>query len=538
MRATPTPSCSDSAGTRFERGLRAARSLLSDLTLTRRAFLNVLAAGLDYFVRIAVMFAITPLLVAGLGDFVFGAWRILGSLTGYLSAASGRPTQALKWTLAKLQSSTDYAEKRAQVGSALLVWLLFSPLLLLLGGVCVLYLPTWLDAPPELWPVLRLATAILAVNMTLISLAEVPRSILDGENLGFRRMGLSAGLSLLNGGFVVLALHWEAGLAGVATATLTTTVLTGMLFLRVTRVHVPWLGVARPSRAALRRFFDLSGWFLAWRLLTSWMLAADILLLGMLSSVELVTSYSLAKYVPEALVNVVGLTVFGVLPGLGRIIGAGDVQRAARVRGEVLAFTWLLTTTCGALLMLWNEAFVRLWVGASYFPGATENALLVLMIVQFIFIRIDANVIDLSLDLRTKVLLGLLSAVLATGLAIASMRILELGIVGLCLGFMAGRSILSVAYPLLVSRLLGLSPWAQLLGATRAAAVSAGLFVVAAGADDFVDGGSWLPIESWPGLAVATLASFGAVSCACFFLGLTARQRRMLLDRARGLVAI
>ncbi|KPJ79471.1 MAG: hypothetical protein AMS19_11155 [Gemmatimonas sp. SG8_23] len=512
--------------------------LLSDLTLTRKAFLNVLAAALDYFVRIGVAFALAPLLVAGLGDFIYGAWRILGSLTGYLSAASGRPTQTLKWTLATLQSSTDYHEKRAQVGSALLVWLLFSPLLLVLGGLCIFYLPGWIDAPRELWPILRVATAILALNMTLMTLVEIPRSILEGENIGFRRMGLSAGLSLLNGGFILLALHWNAGLVGVAAATLTTSVLTGFLFLQVTRTYVPWLGIARPSRSTLRRFLDLSGWFFVWRLVMSWMMAADVLLLGMLSSVELVTSYSLSKYVPEALVNIVGLGVFGAAPGLGRIIGAGDLQGAARVRNEILALTWLITTIFGAIVLLWNEPFIRLWVGTDYFFGTTENALVMLMMIQLIFIRNDANVIDLSLNLRTKVMLGVLSSLLATGLAIALMAWLELGVVGLCLGFIAGRSVLTAAYPLLVSRLLGLSPWSQLGGAFRSVAVTAGLFFVAARPDLFVDRRTWVVVETWPGLVLAMFASFIVLSGSCFFLGLSGEQRSIMLQRVRRLVGI
>jgi Na+-driven multidrug efflux pump len=517
--------------------LGALSRLRTDLTLTRKAFLNFLAAALDYLIRLLVMFAIAPLLVVGLGDFFYGAWRILDSLTGYLSAASGRPTQALKWTLARLQSSTVEAEKRVQVGSAVLVSLLFSPLLLLLGGVCVFYLPMWLDAPREYWPVLRIATAVFTINMTLNTLVEIPRSILEGENLGFRRMGLSACLSLLNGAFIVLAMHWEAGLVGVAAAILTTTSLSGVLFLRVTRTHVPWLGIARPSRATLRRFIDLSGWFLAWRLVMSWMKAADVLLLGMLTSVELVTSYSLSKHVPEALVNLVGFAVFGAAPGLGRIIGAGDLQQAARVRSEIFMFTWLIATICGATVLLWNETFLGLWVGSHYFFGTTENALLILMVLQLILIRTDANVIDLSLNLRAKVILGAFSALLATGLAIAFVKFLELSIVGLCLGFLIGRSVLTVAYPLLVSQILELSPWRQFRAASRSAAVTAGLFLFAARPDLFL-GRAWISVETWPGLILATMASLVVISGSCFFLGLSGQQREIMLTRIRRLTKI
>src|SRR5262245_35778244 len=74
--------------------------LFSDENLTKKAYMNVLAATLDYGVRLITGFLVTPFLVSGLGDILYGVWRTLGNLTGYISAASGRPSQALKFTIA------------------------------------------------------------------------------------------------------------------------------------------------------------------------------------------------------------------------------------------------------------------------------------------------------------------------------------------------------------------------------------------------------------------------------------------------------
>ena len=62
------------------------------------------------------------------------------------------------------------------------------------------------------------------------------------------------------------------------------------------------------------------------------MMSSDLVILGMFASVELVTTYSLTKYAPENFIRFVANLVFGSTPGLGRIIGAGDFQKAARVR--------------------------------------------------------------------------------------------------------------------------------------------------------------------------------------------------------------
>src|SRR5687768_11564437 len=84
--------------------------LLADTSLTKKASLNAAAAILDYGAQALMGFILQPLLVAGLGDYMYGIWQIFIRQNGYLQAASGRSTQTLKWTLAKLQSSTDDTE--------------------------------------------------------------------------------------------------------------------------------------------------------------------------------------------------------------------------------------------------------------------------------------------------------------------------------------------------------------------------------------------------------------------------------------------
>ena len=86
--------------------------------LTRRASLNSVAAALVYVSRLLVGFVVNPILVAGLGSYAYGVWQVLGRLMGYMSAAGGRPSQALKWSIANRQLSSEIDEKRRQVGRA------------------------------------------------------------------------------------------------------------------------------------------------------------------------------------------------------------------------------------------------------------------------------------------------------------------------------------------------------------------------------------------------------------------------------------
>ncbi len=503
--------------------------LLSERGLTRKATLNSLASVLDYGARSLVGFVVTPFLVKGLGDELYGVWTVLGKATGYLTATSGRPTQALKWVVANRQSSRDFQEKRAAVGGAIAVWALTVPIQVSLGAALVWLAPGALHVSGPAATAVRVAAALLVARLLVSSLANVPRAVLEGENLGYKRMGLSALLTVIGGGLTLLALFLDTGIVGVAGASVATLLLTGLLYLAVVRTHVPWFGVVRPTRAMTRRFFALSGWFVAWRAIMQLMVASDVVVLGLLASNELVTFYDLTKRLPEVLIEVVGVIAFGVAPGLGGIIGGGDRRKAAAVRAELMAMTWLLVTGIGSTILVWNDDFVGLWVGAERHAGFPVTALVLVMVAQLVLIRNDSNVIDLTLDLRRKVLLGLLSAVLSVGLAAALVHS-GAGVVGLCAGFIAGRSVLTVGYPVIVGRKLEV-PWrAQARAAVRPALTSLVLFSTLAAVQGRV------AARSWAALLPAAVLTLVATTVLAFYAGLGAEHRGRLVRRVEGVL--
>ena len=235
------------------------------MSLTHKAALNAIAEALDYGARLITGFIIKPLLVEGLGDYGYGVWQVLGRLIGFITPATGRPTQALKWTIANQQASTDYLEKRRQVGSAVTVWCLFLPLLSLLGGSLSWVAPLWLDAPVHLHASIRVAAILLVANLIMLSLVDLPRAVLRGENLGYKRMGLSALLVGMGGGFTALALQLNTGLIGIAAAQLVTSLLTGVYFCKWPMLLSPGLEWPdRPSRQCDSFWGSVDGLLLGW----------------------------------------------------------------------------------------------------------------------------------------------------------------------------------------------------------------------------------------------------------------------------------
>ena len=507
--------------------------ILSDENLTKKAFLNSLASSLEYAAKLIIVFFVQPWLVNGLGDYFYGTWQILLRFVGYIAPASGRPTQALRWALASELSSDDITKKRQYVGSAIAVWVFFLPILTVLGGLLAWFIPFWIKTPTEYVWIVRLTTGILVVNLIMVNLAAIPQSVLQGENLGYKRMGASTFLVFVGGGLTLLAIVLHTGIIGVASATLLLTVITGLFFLRIVRAYSHWFGASRSSFDEVWNFFRISGWFLLWNMIFNLMMASDVVILGMLNSVESVTHYSLTKYAPEVVISLIAIMMFGIAPGLGGIIGSGDKQRASMVRGEIMAITWLVTIALGSTLVIWNRAFVSLWVGMQHFAGDLPNLLIILVVMQFILIRNDSNFIDLTLKLKWKVVLGAISVAVSLAAAAVLVGYFRLGIIGVSLGLLFGRAILSFGYPALVGHYLDI-PWISQLNSTlRPALITGIILIIAAALGEKFPVFAWSGFQGWIVVILLSGITFLLSFVSSFYLGLSRDQRHRIFIRVK-----
>jgi O-antigen/teichoic acid export membrane protein len=146
-----------------------------------------------------------------------------------------------------------------------------------------------------------------------------------------------------------------------------------------------------------------------------------------------------------------------------------------------------------------------------------------------VFFRNDAAIIDLTLDMRSKVLLGALAAAISA--ALAYLFIPTLGALGLCIGLLVGRSILTVSYPLLVMRRFGIKGGGDLGTVLWRSLLS--LLVI--GAASYL--GAAYQTGSWVELFVYAGATCGVLSVIVVMLGLTGDERRQMLRRVRSLRA-
>jgi O-antigen/teichoic acid export membrane protein len=485
--------------------------------------LTAITSLLAHGAQLLVMLVVTPILVTGLGGSLFGVWEMLKQLVGYMTATDGRPMDALRLVIASEQASADTATKRRYVGAALTVWLLFLPAIVL-GGTIVLWLaPTITHVDPEFHSTIRLTCALLVLSFLASTLASIPEAVLRGMNLGYKRMGWQAGLSVAGGLLLMGATYSGWGLRGLGAAQLALTCLTGLCFWILVRRCVPAFGVARPARREITSLLTMSVWLTGGIVIYHALASTDVLILGTILSPAVVTTYVLTANAARMAVTIFDFTVGAAVPGLGSVIGQRQYERAAKIRRELMTLTWLFATAVGATILVWNRSFLYLWVGGQHYAGVWANLLIVWVMVQTAFIWSDGYIIDAALQPRRRVVV----MAVAAGLTIAAALVLtpSLGMVGLCLGLLLGRLPLTIAYPLLVASLLGQPRALSFKSIGRQLTVTTCVFAGAAYLGQHVLAQHWL---EWLAAAAFTLA---LVLGTALLTGLSAEARRSVLKR-------
>ena len=267
----------------------------------------------------------------------------------------------------------------------------------------------------------------------------------------------------------------------------------------------------------------MSIWYSVWDFIDKLLISSDVIVLGILMHSSVVTNYVLTGYMAQSLTTVVVIMIGAAAPGLGGLIGEKKYNKVTELRKEMMWISNLAGGILGSLILIWNKSFITIWVGNEHYAGFWVNCLLVVAAVQLLFIRNEAYLIDLSLNVRRKAILGLIAALVSIGASI--LLIQYLGIVGLCVAIVIGRLLLNIAYPYISGKFLGLPLSEQFKPMLRPWMALASLFLLST----YV--GRYELAKNWVELIVYAGASIPIVFTVMFFGGFSSDQRVKLARR-------
>lgn len=408
--------------------------------LKQRAYLNSVSSFIEYGGTQIVGLVVSPFIVGGLGKSMYGIWQMLMQMTGYAKFTDSRATQVLKWTVAKKKDQKSEEELRRDVSSVFFVIVFTMPIAMLVGAVISWYAPNLANVAPEYYSIVRIACSLLMLTLVLYRVFDLFESVLRGMNLGYKRMWFRAGISLFGGLLKVLAITLGFGLIGLGVVQVLISITTGVTIYLIVRKHVHWFGFGKTNFKQIMYFSRLSGWNMANTTTTTFLLGSDKLLLGMVAGPVLVSSYALTSFMPLAIQGLVLSGVSGIMPGIGKLLGSKEYSKITMAWGNVNGLIYLLAAAFGVTVLLFNEAFLNIWVGDGHFSGNVANALIMMMIIQDMFVKHDGFIINATLDLKKKTYYTVCAA--AIYIALGYVFINKFGITGLCISVILGKFLL------------------------------------------------------------------------------------------------
>ena len=492
--------------------------------LGQRGYLNSVTSIIDYAGLQIIGFFVSPFIVNGLGSTMYGAWQMLGQMTGFANMADTRATQVLKWTVSKKRDIATPDELRSEVTSALLITAFILPLVLVFGGVVVWYAPVITRVDEEHAQLIRIVCGILMLALVINKVFDIFEAVLRGMNLGFRRMGVRAGIIAFGGLLKIFVITQGYGLIGLSLVDIVVALITGITFYQIVRKNVDWFGFGKTTKAKTISYGKVSGWFMAFSGTKILLLNSDKILLGYLIGPIYVTQYTITMFATYAVQGLIYAVVNGIIPGIGSLFGKKEFDKVKKARSLINNINWLLIVSIGVAILLFNKSFINLWIGEDHFAGALENLFILLISVQFVFFQTESLIINVSLNLKMKVLLSLIASSVTFVLAYALVR--DYHIIGLCWSIFAGRLILTIGYPLILRKQMSDSTAFVRLTILRPLVIALILFIAATYWGQYVFITNWFYLLLQGGMVVLVAGLI------FWFAGISHVGRKELLEVA------
>lgn len=371
-------------------------------TRTSAFFRGIASATSQKILTRLIGLAVTPIVLSYVDDTAYGIWMVIGSALGYIGLTNAGVTGASSAIAAKMNNRDEEHRINVLINNALVLQLLTGALVLLVGGVVSLFFTDVIKIGeyPRRDALLVFAVAVLGYGVSF------PPKVFKGLLRARQRIALAVWLEfalfLLMITVNLSLLHLGMGLLALPVGVLVMQLVAYPLLFVYARKAYPQLRIDRSvvSWAEMKGLLNLSAFWFAGILAAMVIYSTDPLLIGVLLSTAAVTGYGLTMRLGEVMREWIYSINFTMMPAMGQLLGEGKVSRARDVYLRTQPVVLSLALAGAGFVALFNEHFVRFWVGAERYAG-TEISLIAGGIL-FVSVVFHSSSLVISADLKVK----------------------------------------------------------------------------------------------------------------------------------------
>lgn len=389
---------------------------------------------------LVVAFFLSPFIVHGLGDEVYGIWTLVISFTGSFGLFDLGIKSAMGQYTTRYMAQGDVGGVNRTMSTAFLVMSGVGVIGVLATLTLMMLLPKWVSLNAS-----QLSQARIAMCITGFSVAaSFPLAIFSSITYSLSRFDIQSGITvfdrLLSALLTVAALSSGTGIVGLASVTAFCLLLSSMIRVFFAYRLYPSLSI-RIKNTSRQSALEMGGYGGKSFLITATeriVTYADAVIIGCFMTTAAITRYSIAANLIPYYMGLVASIAWTLAPVATASDATGETKSLQSLflngtRG-LAAFSALI----GVGLILLGKDFIALWMGEEYVRSngydSSATVLYVLAIAAFLrsYSSAGRQVLFAMRKLRVQVLIAAFEGAMNLGLSICFVR--KFGLIGVALG--------------------------------------------------------------------------------------------------------
>jgi len=421
---------------------------------------NVLSNWGGFLFSAVVSFFLGPYILGKLGATSYGIWALIGSLVGYFGLLDLGVRSAVTRFVASYHSAGNHDGASDVKSAALLAFTLAGLLSIVVALAVSPFVERIFSIPPGAEQTARVAIVIMAANIAVALVTGVYGGILTARH----RFDLSNAVNVIGvivrSAAIVIALetsrtmsaNTNQGIIILAVIQLFSSIVQLILARALSRnaYHEAQTSMRRAfSPENLKKIFSFGLMSSGLHVLGATAHNSALIIIGALLPVAMVTYYSIAESLAEYTRQILSGITHTVMPMVGSLEGAGQVDSVKRVFVDGTRYGSLVVLPIIATFIVRGESFISLWMGAEY-GGLSGQILTIISVALWAMVGYQVcTTVMIGLG-KQKGMMPIFGFEAVANIALSIVLIQKIGVLGSAWGCMIPRLfaafVLAVAY--------------------------------------------------------------------------------------------